>query len=119
MFRFFKSRAPFEPLDQESRNYLEHNMWWLSHEYPQPPVNDREVLTPTEKHFPVNWDFSANSGKQTLAIIAKQMLINPDKIKLTYFSKPPKEINVGSSVIFLENDPTTPEAAGIYYEKKW
>jgi hypothetical protein len=118
MFGLFrKQNKSFEPLNYETRKYFENNIIWLTQEFPEPPIEERKIFTPTLADFPIEWDNSEESAKQALTIIAEHMQLDSQAIELYFFDNPAKEINMGMSSLFLENDPETKEAAGMYHHK--
>lgn len=117
MFGLFKSRKPLEPLDHERRKYFENNLLWLNQEFPEPPLHQRKIFTPTEQDFPIKWNHPEESARQALKIIAENMQLGCNEIELDFYDNGIKELNMGGSPIFLETDPETPEAAGLYHHK--
>lgn len=89
-------------------------------EFPEPDIEDRKILTPTPEHFPITWNNNENSALEVevLEIICKNMQIDHSEIELDFFENGIKEINMGSSVIFLESAPDSFEPAGLYHTEK-
>jgi hypothetical protein len=118
MFNFFRSNKKYEPLNKESRKYFENNFLWLMQEFPEPKFEERKVLTPTPGDFPIKWNKSKGNVFEAMQIVCDNMQIKPDNINVDFFSNGLKEINMGSSVIFMESDPEKSESAGLYHHAK-
>lgn len=118
MFNFLKSNKKYEPLDKELRKYFENNFLWLMQEFPEPKIEDRRILTPTTSDFPIKWNKSRENAIEALKIICSNMELDPNEIKLDFYDNGLKEIDMGTSVIFMESDPENPEAAGLYHHEK-
>ncbi len=117
MFNLFKAKKPFEPLDYEQRKYFENNLLWLNQEFPEPPIEKRKVFRPTYIDFPIQWENSEENAKQVLRIVAENMQIDLNEIEIDFYDNGIKEINMGTSTIFLETDTDIPEASGFYHGK--
>ena len=118
MFNFLKSNKKYEPLDKELRKYFENNFLWLMQEFPEPKIEERKILTPTASDFPVKWNKNRENAIDVLKIICNNMQLDPNEIKLDFYDNGLKEIDTGASVIFTEQDPDSPEAAGLYHHEK-
>ena len=118
MFNFLKSKKKFKPLNEELRKYFEHSLLWLLQEFPEPKIEERKILTPTNEDFPIKWSKSQENAHDALKIICNNMQINPNNIDLNFYDNGIKEIDMGTSVIFIESDPKYPEAAGLYHHEK-
>lgn len=118
MFKFLKSNKKYEPLNKELRKYFENNFLWLMQVFPEPKIEDRQILTPTIESFPINWNKSQENAFNALKIICGNMQIDHNEIEIDFFNNGIKEINMGASVIFTQSDPHNPEAAGLYHYEK-
>ncbi|UCS94955.1 hypothetical protein KZP23_08070 [Echinicola marina] len=118
MFNFLKSNKKYVPLDKELRKYFENNFLWLMQEFPDPKIEERKILRPTTEDFPIQWNKSQENAFEALDIICGNMQIVPDMIALDFYDNGIKEINMGTSVIFMESDPDSLEAAGRYHHEK-
>ncbi len=118
MFKFLKSNKKYEPLDKELRKYFENNLLWFIQEFPDPKIEERKILVPVEQDFPILWDKSQNVAFETLKIICLNMRIDYNEVELDFFDNGIKEINMGYETLFVESDPSIPEAAGIYHPEK-
>lgn len=118
MINFFKSKKIERPLNQELREYYEHNLLCLIHDFPEPKIEDRVVLTPTIEHFPIDWEENESDAYQALEYISNNMQIDPNTISLDFYDSAIKEFNMGNLVIFTEPDPENPEALGLYHLEK-
>lgn len=118
MFNFLKSNKKYEPLDKELRKYFEHNFLWLMQEFPERKIEDHRILTPTTSDFPIEWNKSQENATEALKVICGNMQLDPNEIELDFYDNGLKEIDMGTSVIFMESDPDNPEAAGLYHHEK-
>ncbi|MFM9984414.1 MAG: hypothetical protein ACKVOK_04230 [Flavobacteriales bacterium] len=118
MFHFLRSNKNYEPLSYELRKYFENNYLWLIQEFPTPEIENRRVLTPTIQDFPITWDRSQENAIESLHIICNNMQIEPAEIEIDFYTNSIKEINMGTSTLFLQPDPDYPEAAGLYHPEK-
>jgi hypothetical protein len=116
MFNFRKSKKKYEPLDLELRKYFENNFLWLIQEFPEPTIESRRILTPSTSDFPIKWNKSRENANEALQVICDQMQVDPKVIELDFHENNPKEIDMGTSVIFLESDPDNTEAVGLYHK---
>ncbi|MFA5620801.1 MAG: hypothetical protein WDA08_10900 [Weeksellaceae bacterium] len=117
MFKFFKSNRNYEPLDFELRNYFENCLLWLKQEFPNPPLENRKVLTPTFEDFPIKWNQSEENAFDVLKIVCQNMQINESKVIMDFFQNAPKEINSGSQKIFLKKEEGASDSIGFYLHK--
>lgn len=118
MFKLFKSKRPYVPLDYERRKYFEQNLLWLCHEFPEPELKDRKQLTPTPEDFPITWDGSEQSAFAALEIICQQMQLDRSKVNLEFYANPESETNMGGTPIFLQSAPDSVNASGMYSESE-
>jgi hypothetical protein len=118
MFNFFKSNKKYEPLDKDMRKYFENNFLWLIQEFSEPKIEERKILTPTIADFPITWKKDRENAIDAFKIVCSNMQLDSNEIKLDFYNNGLKEIDMGTSVIFLESDPENPEAAGLYHHKK-
>ena len=118
MFKnFFKSKKNYEPLNYEQRKYFENNILCLNNDFTELSLEQRKIFTPTELDFPIEWNGSEENAFDVLKIVSANMQLNPNEIKIDFYEEGLKEINAGSSVIFLENDDENTLTAGLYYGK--
>lgn len=116
MFNFLNRNKKFVPLNKELRGYFENNFLWLMQTYPQPPIEDRRILLPIKRDFPFQWDKTEEDcAYEALGIICENMQIDPAKVTLDFFSNGPTEIDMGTSVIFMQADPDSMQAGGLYH----
>jgi hypothetical protein len=106
------------PIDKELRKYFEHCILWLVQEFPEPKIEERKVLTPTLQDFPIQWNKSEDNALDALRIICSNMQIDQNEIEIDFYDNGIKEIDMGTSVIFLEADPKNPQPAGWYHREK-
>jgi len=118
MFNFLKSNKKYEPLDKELRKYFENNFLWLMQEFPEPKIEKRKILTPTTSDFPIKWNKSRENATEALKVICSNMQLDPNEIELDFYDNGLKEIDMGTSVVFIESDPDNPDAAGLYHHEK-
>jgi len=104
MFNIFNSGKKFEPLNYEGRKYFEGNLLWLMEVFPERLIETGKILTPTPNDFPIKWNNSESNAVESLKIICSNMLLDFNSIEITFFENAPREIDLGSSVIFLEGE---------------
>ncbi len=117
MFNLFKSGNIKEPLNKSARQYFEQNMQWLAEQFPEPTLAERKIFTPTKIDIPIKWTVSEESAIAAMHIVADAMQIDRDEVELHFFDDNLREINMGTSVIFIENDPQQITPAGLYHHK--
>jgi len=117
MFNFLKSNKK-EPLDYERRKYFENNLLWLIQEFPKPGIEDRQVICPTPENFPIQWNASEENANAACRIICENMQLNHNEIELDFYDNGMQEIDMGTSVIFMENHPEDSIAAGLYHHER-
>lgn len=117
MFRLFQSKKPFEPLNQELRTWIEDVIHWLSQEFPTPSIQDRKTIIPTPEYFPFKWSSSQETAINTLEVVAPIMEVIPEDIDLQFFESDQREIDTGTTTLFLQHDSDYQSAAGLYYGK--
>ncbi len=118
MFNFFRSKKKYEPLDYEGRKYFEKNLLWLMAQFPEPAIEKRKIITPTNEDFPIKWQGSEENAQSLLDIICTQMQIDTSDIALHFFERPSKEFYLNGDVLFAQNEPDVEEAAGLYHPEK-
>tara|TARA_Y100001978_G_C23605063_1_gene390716 strand:- start:190 stop:960 length:771 start_codon:yes stop_codon:yes gene_type:complete len=118
MFDLFKSKKDPRPLDYDLRKFFENNWLCLMHAFPEPDIKDRKIRVPEPSDFPIKWQNSKENAQDVLAIVAPQMEIDPALIELEFYKNNPRELDSGISSIFLESDPDSSEAAGMYFHEK-
>ena len=118
MFKFLKSNKKYEPLDKELRKYFENNLIWLTQEFPEPDIEKRKILCPTNNDFPIVWKYSKDNALEVLKIISENMQIDFNEIELDFYENGIKEINVGASSIFMQTDPNVQDSAGFFLNEK-
>ena len=84
------------PVDDDKRIWIEQSMQFLLNLFGTENAQNRTILTPTGKHFPVLYDGSEKSAFDTLRIIANQMEVPAEKIKLDFYDEKLMHITEGN-----------------------
>jgi hypothetical protein len=97
MFNFSKKdkKAPC-PIPDERREWLEHAFGWLAVAFGEEAIRRRRVLVPHHSDFPIRYNGDPQSAHDTLAIVARQMEIDPGEIELLLYQEGVGEISSGS-----------------------
>ncbi len=117
MFKYFKSKKSYQPLDHELRKYFEYNILFLEELFPSPSLDKRKIFTPTEVDFPIKWNGLKENAIDVLKIVSENMQINFDDIEIDFYTEGITELNTGTSPIFLEDDKEHNFSAGLYWDK--
>ena len=117
MFSFLKPKK-YEPLDYKQRKYFENNLLWLIQEFPEPKIEERQILLPSEDDFPIKWTGEQETAYKALNIVCTKMQVNPEDIELNFYKNASNNLNAGSSIIFTQNHPDSTSAAGFYHHEK-
>ncbi len=115
--RFRKPTVPDRPLDAEMGKVIENNIQWLATVFPQPQVHERKIFLPNETDFPIAWNGTKGSAERVLDIVAEAMQLDRRKLALECYDNGMRELDMGGSVIFLEDQPDQTRAAGLYSEE--
>jgi hypothetical protein len=84
------------PVDEDTRIYLEKSFQILLNIFGEENTRSRKILTPERIHFPVRYDGSEQSAFETLRIIANQMEVPIERIKLDFYDDHLRHITEGS-----------------------
>jgi hypothetical protein len=96
MFGFSKKdKQPSCPIPEERRKWLEHAFDWLVAAFGEGLIRGRRVLVPHHSDFPIRYDGTHASALDTVAIIARQMEIDPGEIELFFYEDGIREIAAG------------------------
>ena len=68
------------PVNAETREWLENCFLWFIDTFGREKIENIRVLTPTPEDFPITYDGELKSVLSTMAIVAKQMEVNPNDI---------------------------------------
>ncbi len=117
---FSKKQNPECPIDSDMRLWMENAFLWSVAEFGEENITTKTMLHPTPEHFPVQYDGSKESLTKTAQIVAHQMEINIDEIKLDIYEQNIQEFNGDFGYrIWTEVDKDSNEklTAGLYFDK--
>ena len=121
MFHLFKNKNPECPVANDTREWMEQAFLWLRDVFGEHNLKNKKILLPDEHCFPVVYDGSTESVMKTLSIVSKQMDVEPDDIKLDYYSEGVNEIGsggMGGSTVFIKSEEDSKRSSGKYYGKQ-
>jgi hypothetical protein len=93
-----KDKKPLCPIPDERREWLEHAFDWLVGAFGEDAIRRRRVLIPHHSDFPIRYNGDRQSAHDTVAIIARQMEIDPDEIQLLFYQEGVSELDSGGAV---------------------
>ncbi|MBL7737943.1 MAG: hypothetical protein JNK14_01905 [Chitinophagaceae bacterium] len=121
MFGLFSKKNSNEcPIDPEMRLWMENSFLWLTTQFGHDNVATKPMLHPSPEHFPIRYDGSIESLTKTAEIVARQMEIDINEIKLDTYEQNIQEFsNEFGHRIWTEVDKDSDEkiAAGLYFDK--
>jgi hypothetical protein len=98
MFGFPKrDKKPLCPIPDERREWLEHAFDWLVGAFGEDLIRRRRVLVPHHSDFPIRYNGDHQSAQDTVAIIARQMEIDPNEIELLFYQEGVSELDSGGA----------------------
>src|SRR5687767_7426812 len=121
MFNLFsKNKQPDCPIDLETRLWIENSFLFLATQFGQTNIRNKRILLPTPEHFPINYNGSPDSLQKTAEIVALQMEINLEEVKLQTYKQDIQEFQSDMGhVFFTQIDQSSEEklSAGLYFDK--
>lgn len=84
------------PVEETGRLWLEHSFLYLLELFGRTETARRTVLVPDRSHFPVRYDGSEQSAYETLKIVARQMELAPENIRLDFYDERLRNITAGT-----------------------
>lgn len=84
------------PIPDQRREWLEHAFGWLVGAFGEEGIRRRRVLIPHHTDFPIRYNGDKQTAHDTLAIVARQMEIDPGGIELVFYQEGVGEISAGS-----------------------
>lgn len=84
------------PVDEEKRIWIEESSLFLLDLFGEENTRKRTVLLPDYKHFPIKYDGSEETAFKTLEIVARQMEVPVEKIRLDFYDENPKAVTEGN-----------------------
>lgn len=120
MFGFFRKSRKIEcPIPEENRLWMEDAFRWLLKEFGKEEIISRKILRPTPEDFPFNFDQTENDAFTLLPLVAAQMEIDPEKIRLQFYDQTLLEFSAGAGGrIFSQQTPGEQYSAGTYNTQK-
>lgn len=84
------------PVEEATRIWLEQSFLTLLSIFGEDNTKNRTILTPERRHFPIRYDGKEQAAFDTLRIIADQMEVSVEKIKLDFYDDELRHITEGS-----------------------
>lgn len=84
------------PVDEPTRIYLEQSFLTLLNIFGEEETVNRNVLLPNRTYFPVKYDGSKQAAFETLKIVARQMEVPVESIKLDFIDENLQHITDGN-----------------------
>lgn len=84
------------PVDEPVRLWMEEAMLYLLDLFGKEHVLSRKILLPIQSHFPARFDYSENYAREALKIVAGQMEVPFEKIKLDFIEEELRRITDGT-----------------------
>ena len=106
------------PVNSETREWLENCFLWFIDSFGREKIETVNILTPTPEDFPIKYDGELQSVLSTLAIVAKQMEVNPNDIVVDVYEETRTEFDAGGvfgNRLFLQNIETQNYSGGLYF----
>jgi hypothetical protein len=106
------------PVSENNRLWLEDACLLLLDFFGKESVRQRKVLRPDYSDFPLRFDGTEESAVDAMNIVAAQMEVPLDSIKLGFYDDRVSQVSTGSPYggrIFLESDKGDPNSAGLYW----
>ncbi|HEU5164810.1 MAG TPA: hypothetical protein VFU29_04680, partial [Chitinophagaceae bacterium] len=121
MFGLFRKKQNNEcPIDPEMRLWMENAFIWLATQFGHENIGTKPMLFPTPEHFPIRYDGSEESLTKTAEIVAQQMEIDNNLIKLDIYDQNIQEYrgDLGHRIwTEVDKDSGDSLSAGLYYGK--
>lgn len=105
------------PIPDERREWLEHAFEWLVGAFGEEAIRKRRVLVPHHTDFPIRYNGEQQTAVDTLAIVARQMEIDPGEVELMFYKEGVGSISAGSvfgGKLYMSGDK---HASGRYWGK--
>lgn len=84
------------PVEEVERLWLENSFLYLLEIFGKTATKNRRVLVPKSDHFPVKYDGSERSAYETLKIVAEQMEVRFETLKLDFYDETLQYITEGN-----------------------
>jgi hypothetical protein len=84
------------PVEEAERLWLEHSFLYLLEIFGRTFTKNKKVLVPHSNDFPVEYDGSEQSAYETLKIVAQQMEVHFNSIKLDFYDETLQYITEGN-----------------------
>lgn len=89
MFNLFNKKDPKCPIDDKTRIWMEDALIWLINQFGEEKILSTQTLTPTKDFFPTHFDGTDTVAIGILPIVAQQMDVNPNNIKIEFYIEGP------------------------------
>lgn len=117
---FSKKENPDCPIDPAMRLWMENSFLWLATQFGHDNIATKPMLLPTPQHFPITYNGSQESLLKTAEIVAKQMEIDINEIKIDTYDQNIQEFSgdFGHRIwTEVHKDSDEKLSAGLYFGK--
>jgi hypothetical protein len=123
MFDLFKHKDKEipSPVKEETRQWIDGSFKWLLHNFDEPTIRRRPVLTPHYDDFPIQYNGDPQTATDTITILARQMDINPEDILLNVYKEGESQLSSGSPFgdgLYLSQLEEEKYSSGQYFGKE-
>ena len=121
MFNFFGRKDNECPINEEVRQKLESHFMWLVNTFGKEYIQNKKILTPERKDFPIQLNGTEQTALELLKIISKQMDINVEDIHLDFYQGGLRHIGSGAGLgdkIFMGYLEGEKYSGGLYFGKQ-
>jgi tetratricopeptide (TPR) repeat protein len=121
MFQLFGKKDSSCPVSEEKREWLEQCFLWLTGTFGKEKTRERRVLVPDVSDFPIQYTGHASAALDSLRIIALQMELDPEDIRLDVYKEGQSSIDMGGVFggrYFLQGADGQKHSNGLYFGKK-
>ena len=102
------------PVPELNRIWIEDSFTWMISHFGQ-QVLQRPLLVPDVNHFPIKFNGQLSCAEEAMKIIAHQMEVSPEIVKLHVYQEGLREIAMGTGRIFLEQVDGQKYSSGLYH----
>jgi tetratricopeptide (TPR) repeat protein len=121
MFGFFRKNNNECPVNEDTREWMERCILWLTNSFGKENIRARKIIVPNFDNFPIKYNGQPQTAFETMKIVARQMEINPEEIHIDIYREGQREIDTGSVMgnrMFLQNKEGEKYSGGLYFGKQ-